>query len=606
MIEHNYIDFGDAPPDAGEATLVLGDRYLRLVREFCTTWIRAVKTICLYPPSNPLPEEFRGKFFEALSVLLEEQERLVLTTFAEGFDCGGQTVYEAAGDDNLAYVFFADGVRELAFQQGLTREESDRFLAIGAEGFGAPGMQVDVANRLWEAGLAHIKHFTVDRIVDGAYIDAADDRKLSDRVHSFVGREAKSVEGTDDTKTDAGEAAGAPEGPYAGVQLERYAHIMKVFGDISSLSVAEKADVAALCHADSDQASEELGLGLLLEIIRTSESRRMIDESVAVLERQFEQSVERDRWDLTRVLLMHWQEAAAQAPTAVAQRLSAALPRVADKRHFERLSAHLNANPQLDLEPIGALLALFGASAITPITAMLGTLEHRPARMMVCDFLAKHGRDTVDLIGGFIYDKRWFVARNVAMILGEIGHERGLSFLRKSATHADPRVRLETLRAVQRMQVPEAERILRGFLKDSDGDLRRRALRALGQRHGATALAELKAQIDPAALPDKDPQERRELLTTYARLGEAEAVETLIRLARRSPFFGRARWRPVRQAAVWALGAATDVRARGELEILARGRNRELAQAARGALARRLQGEDEADADASSREDGRP
>ena len=72
-------------------------------------------------------------------------------------------------------------------------------------------------------------------------------------------------------------------------------------------------------------------------------------------------------------------------------------------------------------------------------------------------------------------------------------------------------------------------------------------------------------------------------------------MQTLLRLAHRSPFLGRARWRPVRQAAVWALGAAIDIKARGELEILARGGDRELAQVARAALARRLQGEDEAD-----------
>ena len=27
------------------------------VQEFCHTWERAVKTICLYPPTNPLPDE---------------------------------------------------------------------------------------------------------------------------------------------------------------------------------------------------------------------------------------------------------------------------------------------------------------------------------------------------------------------------------------------------------------------------------------------------------------------------------------------------------------------------------------------------------------------
>jgi HEAT repeat protein len=270
--------------------------------------------------------------------------------------------------------------------------------------------------------------------------------------------------------------------------------------------------------------------------------------------------------------------------------MTAALPSLSDRRHFERLAEYLNATPQADLEPIRSMLTLFGPTAITPITAMLGSLEHRPARMMVCDFLATHGRDTVDLIGGFIYDKRWFVARNVAMILGEIGHERGLSFLRKSAAHADPRVRLETLRALKRIGAPEAERIMQGFLKDPDGDLRKRALKALGQTGSAAALEELKSQIDSASLPDRDPRELRELLFAYGRLGGSEAAETLIRFAHKAPLLKSRRWAPVRAAAAWALGASSEPRARAELEILARDGATDVSQAARSALAIRNKG----------------
>ncbi|MEW5701545.1 MAG: HEAT repeat domain-containing protein [Candidatus Zixiibacteriota bacterium] len=595
MVEHNYIDFGEAASESGLPS-VLSERYLRAVREFCHTWGRAIKTICLYPATNPLPDEFRAKFLNALAPLLEERETLTLTIFAEGFDCGGQTIYETFGDNNLAYMFFADGVRQLVFHQGLTREESDRFLAICAEVYGTPGARADVANRLWEAAFEHIKHFTVDRLVDGTYIEPVRDDVLSDRAHSFTGRPSP------DTPEPGADMPGAPEdtalpNPYAGIQSHRYIQIMKAFGDVSSLTTAERDRVIALSCGDSDQPGEELGMDLLSEMIRSSESWRMINESVAVLERQFEHAVQHNRWDLARRLLVRWHDDAAQAPPLVARRLTAALPVAAQRQNIERLAAYLNTNPQADLEPVSTLLPLFGPQAITPITAMLGTLEHRPARMMVCDFLGKHGRETVDLIGGFIYDKRWYVARNVAMILGEIGHERGLMFLRKSAKHSDPRVRLETLRAVQRMHVPEAERILRDFLEDSDDSLRCRALRALGQRPGSCSPEWLKEKLDTESLTGKDPAELRELLTAYARLGGGEAVESLNRLAHRSPMLGRARWRPVRLAAIWALGASTDPRAQSELQILSRGRDRELAQAARLALTRQARAEDDAQED---------
>ena len=187
------------------------------------------------------------------------------------------------------------------------------------------------------------------------------------------------------------------------------------------------------------------------------------------------------------------------------------------------------------------------------------------------------------------------------MILGEIGNERGVTFLKKSAAHTDSRVRLETLRAAKRILGSESEKILRGFLNDPDVDLRKRALRALGQRNSTAAVADLKAQIDPETLPVGDPAEMRELLLTYARLGGEAAARDLIALARRAPFFKRARWQPVRLAAIRALGASSDPIARAELEIMSKDRATDIAEAARSALS--LRHKLTSPSDANDRED---
>ena len=52
---------------------------------------------------------------------------------------------------------------------------------------------------------------------------------------------------------------------------------------------------------------------------------------------------------------------------------------------------------------------------------MLGKLVSKAARLMVCDYLARHGRANSTIIGGAVRDKRWYVARNAVMILGRIG-----------------------------------------------------------------------------------------------------------------------------------------------------------------------------------------
>jgi HEAT repeat protein len=160
---------------------------------------------------------------------------------------------------------------------------------------------------------------------------------------------------------------------------------------------------------------------------------------------------------------------------------------------------------------------------------------------------------------------------------------------------------LETLRAAKRILGPDAERILRGFLKDPEIDLRKRALRALGDINGTSAIPDLKAQLDSETLPDLDPQEMGELLRAYARVGGDEAVRDLVDLARRASFFKRGRWQPVRMAAIRSLAAARGPSALRALDSFVLDSNEEIARAARAAMTARERSQE---SDSGSDDDG--
>ncbi|HUU46194.1 MAG TPA: hypothetical protein VM118_10730, partial [Acidobacteriota bacterium] len=574
-----------------EAHTPVSSQEVSAIRDFCAAWVRAVKTICLYPEANPLPDELRGKFYEALSRILEDQDQFDLTTFDGSFCYEGETVFDSShGEDNLSCAFFRDGIRRISFERGITRTEADEFLDLLARATSAGTAHEDIANLLWQAGFNHIRHFTVDRVIEGAYIDPAEDATLESVHQRFVG--SGFIAGDEGGDADAfgegeeGERA-EDEGPYTGIQNERFKYIVNVFGDVRQLTNAEKQAVASLVQLPRDEEMEQLGVEILFEIARGADNPRVADDAVRVMEKQYGDFVEADRWDLAELLLKEWRDSLGSAPARIAERLQSTLSRAANAQTFDRLAAYLNANPRGDLSRVRRLLGFYGPAAITPITAMLGTLKHRPARMVVCEFLAEYGRETIDLIGAFIYDKRWYVVRNVAMVLGEIGHARALVFLQKSATHADHRVRLETLRSAQRYRGLEAERIIQGFLDDGEADLRRRALRALGQMEAKRSLPHLEQMIALSALPERDPQELRELFSTYGLLGGEKAVSELARIANRTHWFGAARWRPVRVAAVFGLGASPQSRARAELGILARKKISTVTEAARHVLEHR-------------------
>jgi hypothetical protein len=191
------------------------------------------------------------------------------------------------------------------------------------------------------------------------------------------------------------------------------------------------------------------------------------------------------------------------------------------------------------------------------------------------------------LIGGFVHDKRWFVVRNVAKILGDIGNERCVSFLKKSAVHSDQRVRMESLRALQRIPGSEAQQMIAGFLKDSKREIRIRALRAVRPAGSQAVVPLLAGKIDRTSVTGLDQDELRELFNAYARAAGAAALKRLTRLADRAPWFGRKRWLPVRLAAVQAMAFCPAHETEAVLAALCRSRNRHITQAARETSRRR-------------------
>lgn len=590
MRDLEYSTLGDEPSSpipVAEPSLIAA------AREFCVTWERAVKTICMYPASNALPSEFRQKFFDALTSLLDEHGHLALDVTDTDLRLEGAPVTpRVRAEDNLAYFLFRDGICRIEFTEGVDAGEASAFLDALAEEYSAAGQKMNIANRLWQTALPHIRHYTLDRVIEGNYIDTANDEQIAERHRQFTLSGELILPDGDGHGDSGGDVDGeapashAPPQLYQGIQQERLSYVLEVFGDVAGLSPDDLARLAELTSAHTDDSNRQLGLDILSEILQTIDNPRLIEETIAVTEKQFQNAVQGNGWDTVKSILENWRAVQPMAPASVAKQIKAAQMRATDARSFESLAAYLNANPQCDLSETRGLLEQFGPFAVTLITSMLGVLEHRPARMMVCDVLAANGKDAIDLIGGFVHDKRWYVVRNVAKVLGDIASERAVGFLQKSAHHADPRVRIETLRALTRIPGTAARQLLVNFLKDTEREVRLRALRAVGQVGCETAAPLLAQQIDDPSVAGFNGDELRELFNAYGRIAGRAAVKRLARLARKSPLFGRKRWWPVRLAAVHALAFCDAPEARAELATLSRSRNSQLAQAAQEAARR--------------------
>jgi HEAT repeat protein len=180
-------------------------------------------------------------------------------------------------------------------------------------------------------------------------------------------------------------------------------------------------------------------------------------------------------------------------------------------------------------------------------------MAFHPARKMVCDLLVEKGLDKIDLLGSAVFDSRWYVVRNVVWILGETGHVRALSFLRRAAVHPDLRVRTEVVKALGKIADPAGVELLLALTQDEDEGIRGMVAEELGRNESQTAFVGLRGIVLSKDFVNAPPTEMRKLISAMVAAGGVVAVETVKNILNRSPLFNRAPIRRLQDAALLAL-----------------------------------------------------
>ena len=360
----------------------------------------------------------------------------------------------------------------------------------------------------------------------------------------------------------------------------------ELFGSLDEFNSEE---LAALRTMLSEQRRLDLrseGIMLLLAIYSDSDH---LNEQVTAIEKLkgvLDQCIREARF----VTLTRFLERAGDllegfsGDLAKRQRLAGFLLRCGDSVRLKMVTTVLNQDGEIDIGPVSSYLRLLGNDATTNLVNMLGELEHYPSRKMICDLLVEKDLNRIDIIGNAVFDSRWYLVRNIAWVLGEARTEQGITFLRKAATHADERVRLEVVKALGKINTEAAVRMLVVMLNDDSERIASTVANELGDSRSPIAfgtLAELVASKDYSYLP---LGQMRLLAEALVKCNANRALEMVERTIRKRVILGRARLRQAREVLVNALQVADSPEVVAWLENLSKDTSSNLASTARKAL----------------------
>lgn len=230
------------------------------------------------------------------------------------------------------------------------------------------------------------------------------------------------------------------------------------------------------------------------------------------------------------------------------------------------------------------LLSRAGETAVDILVKQLVDVDDTAARRAYFDCIVQLDIASPALFD-LVRDPRWYVVRNAVALLGEMGVEHADVAILPLLQHDDDRIRIAAARSLVRLGTVKALQGLHAAIEDRSPEVRRIAAVSYGLTPGTAGMVRPPAvRLAMALEKEADEDVALEMLAALGKLGSADAIQRLLRIALPQPQTGdfaeppREAW--LRIAALEALVKARGNAVMPHVEALMGDADQEVAQAA--------------------------
>ena len=140
---------------------------LASVKRVLTLLDKTAKSSRTYGTANPVAQKFFQQLFEVLMAHLATYSKLAFLVQRSELYFNGEVVYrseEGSSNESVAFKLYADGIRELAFLEGLSAEDLSFLLDSLWSSLDPEEDDDDIVTRLWSKNLSTITIVTAEEI----------------------------------------------------------------------------------------------------------------------------------------------------------------------------------------------------------------------------------------------------------------------------------------------------------------------------------------------------------------------------------------------------------------------------------------------------------
>lgn len=206
----------------------------------------------------------------------------------------------------------------------------------------------------------------------------------------------------------------------------------------------------------------------------------------------------------------------------------------------ESLQALVGALPEMQAETLALLPQLLqhlGPTAVRHLLGVLAETDDRRLRHLLLDLLARLGPAVVRDATALLADSRWYVVRNMLLLLRRVGDPGSVPAVRKCADHPDLRVRLEAIRNLFAFDRDVPRELLRRALTHPDPRQAEAAMELAGEHAMVEAVEPIVAYLQARDLFGRRSSVRLKAIRALAAIGDPAALEGLGRFRARFQLF---------------------------------------------------------------------
>ena len=458
---------------------------LSSVKRLLTLLDKTAKSSRTYGSANPVAQKFFQELFEGLTAHLDTYSKLAFLIQRSELYFNGDVVYRSEQDsshESVAFKLYADGIRELAFLQGLAAEDLSFFLdSLWGSLDSEEEEDDDIVTRVWSKNLSTITMVTAEEVAKASSgedvfalpvaglmgASESDLRDLLDREQAKSRKEkGLGIKGSSPSDDKAARKAGQFQSGRQGYEI----------------SETELAALAKEVTAESHRDSMTYLLDMLTAILASEKSSVVLTKLLDLWAHILDSLAAQGKWTLLDSVLglLHVTvEVRPDLSDGHKTQLAALLDNLGRPERVKMVEAYLNKTPHAITEGLPAVLLSMTSTAVPVFCTLLANLEAPAHQAIVAEALGILAKDQPDHVLRGLSDRRPRYVKHLLAILLKWNNPQFAEAVEKLVRYPDIQVRKEVVRAIGVFRPNGNGMKLVAFLHDTEESVRFAALKLL-------------------------------------------------------------------------------------------------------------------------------